>query len=786
MDHRETVLFAPQALAIMSEDGGVFKSSKALVVYRDLHSSTLILERADGQSRRLVLDLAASVQRERNDLTESGNFSSFTYMYSRHGVNLAFEAVPFWWGEPAAGAEEEKTVQSEDANESINAFEFILSQFTYALFSAARVGVDPEKEAAQAIIEQEEHDAESNNVAYGLEIAGKGLRTGLRATGRGVGAAIRYAGSAYTQAAVGLGAGKDGPREVKEEDLAYGNQQRENCEVFHAGARSVTGTILAPVRYLGMQAGQHASESDRSKTYEEAGEGQGGADAKERSAAEEMLWGAGNGFVHAFKGITEFVGEIGEAVGDTALHHSKAVYGEEYAERVTKLHVEGAGQVGLGLYKVGNVFSFGLVGIAADAVFEGGILLTALYEFLVGPVILHAWMDVSFPPSTSLKRLYVVLRPFSVSFYEDSSDFAGRPYRVIPTSLLDTIPQLRKRAAPAAESGPLVNCSNTSGALASGAASSADDLAQLEQRAIVSQASYVQRLTSIRSHVELCTVDCSSALLHPLVDRLSSAVESFMPLEVRDAEESHHDDEGAGEEALQEWFKELKAACLRVEEVSKKRSGASELAVTRRLGLLPKRKVYWFALDRLEVKKEEAQSHGNSRATSTEANVSPLVAEGGEGSGVSSFFTDKLSAATMTGARVRLTPVVTDQSLHVSSEEQWTEIVSLKSAAAGAVGELECDFPKDTKLELGHTASLDTGSSVDGVTSFLLTVKVATVYGRDNAELGRAYVPISALQAGGTEISVKLHKKGKRERIVGTLTVTAGFFDSQEEEETEV
>ena len=47
------------------------------------------------------------------------------------------------------------------------------------------------------------------------------------------------------------------------------------------------------------------------------------------------------------------------------------MHGEEYAERVTKLHVEGAGQVGLGLYKVGNVLSFGVAGIAADMVFEG-------------------------------------------------------------------------------------------------------------------------------------------------------------------------------------------------------------------------------------------------------------------------------------------------------------------------------------------------------------------------------------------------------------------------------
>jgi hypothetical protein len=45
-------------------------------------------------------------------------------------------------------------------------------------------------------------------------------------------------------------------------------------------------------------------------------------------------------------------------------------------------------------------------------------------------------------------------------------------------------------------------------------------------------------------------------------------------------------------------------------------------------------------------------------------------------------------------------------------------------------------------------------------------------------------MPVSLLQAGGAEVCVKLHKKGRRERVVGTLTLTGGFFDSQVEEET--
>ena len=871
----EAVLFSPNALALMSESGGVYKSSKVMVLYRDRRSAFLVLLAPSGESqRRLVLDLAASVQRERKDIDDEGNFSSFKYSYSRHGVNLEFEATPWWWGEED---EREEDSRVEDANESINAFEFIMSQFTFAMFSAAKVGVNEDEIVVENEHEhnreadQEEIDASSNNVAYGLEVTGKGLRTGLRATGRGVGIAIRYVGSAYTQVAVKLGAGGDGPRAVSEEDLAQGQKHKENCEVFHAGARSVTGTILAPVRYLGQKAGQMAPEADRSKTYDED---QGGAAGKERSAAEEVMWGAGNGFVHMFKGVTEFVSEIGAAVGDSAIYHSRMVNGEDYASRVTALHIEGAGQVGLGLYKVGHVMSFGIAGIAADALFEGATLLTALYDFLVGPVLLHAWMDVCFPPSTTLQRLYVVLRPFSVSFYEKSTQFAARPFRIIPTALLDTIPQLRLRGpqstptraptgagdaatAGVSESGPLANTSSISQALASGAASSTEDLVALEERDIASQGSYVQRLTSMRSHVELCTVDCSSALLHPLVERetpphsieRSSPLPKAVPVPVpvpaeegksgdgdEDAEDSTWQDtdtlDGAGdhdveanergEAALQEWFEELKAACMRVEEVTKKRSGALELALTRRLGLLPKKNLYWFTLSRLEVKSEKSHGTGgesggtkgtsnSNSSSSSEPNsrsVSVDVDAASEGpeqrleqksSGIpyaeeekqeedvgDSFFSiDKLTAATMTRARVRVTPVCTDRGVHVSSEEKWTEYEPLESVYSGqeaAKGEFQCSY-RDTRIELGHIASLKSGSPVDGVASILLTVKVCTMLGRSNAELGRCYIPISDLKEGeATKMTVKLHKKGNTRRVVGSLSFTAGYDKKVEEE----
>lgn len=86
--------------------------------------------------------------------------------------------------------------------------------------------------------------------------------------------------------------------------------------------------------------------------------------------------------------MTEFVEEVGVAISDTAMCHSEKVYGPEYAERITRQEVEAAGHIGLGMYKVGNVASFGLAGLMVDVVVEGAVISQLLHEFLVGPVIL--------------------------------------------------------------------------------------------------------------------------------------------------------------------------------------------------------------------------------------------------------------------------------------------------------------------------------------------------------------------------------------------------------------
>lgn len=882
----------------MTERGdGLFCSNRLSVVYRSRNSASLVLEQqSTGEVVTLVLDLAASVQRLKKELDESGDFSSFYYEYSRYGVAHSFEVTPWWWSDDQGGetdgkgkesSEEEDTKPDEDANDSINALEFVFSQFTYALFTAAKAGASTKlasQNGSDGAIATEEEEGTSalaendkiNAVANAFEVAGKGVRTGLKLSGRGVGTAIRFLGAGYTTAAVKLGgAGSEGPREVQEEDLAYAQKQQDNCETFHAGARSVTGTILAPVRYIGMKA-QALVPDQKTSTFEEVGvdsgndgEGEEGTNKNSKSAGEEIMYGMGNGFVHAFKGITEFVSEVGQAVGDSALHHSAVVNGQEYSERVTKKHVDGAGQVGLGLYKVGTVASFGLAGVAAEAVFEGGMLLTALYDFLVGPVLLHAYMDVTFPPSTEPTRLYVVLRPWSVSFYRHSSEFAGKPFRVIPSAMMDTIPQMRHRAPakPAEmEMGPLQNQSDASLAFASGAASSAEDLARLEasgglqhlndgysvagggagagRRGGKVTVSLLQQLKSTRSHVELCTVDCSSALLHPLLE-----------------EDGHGDAESSAERALLDWFSELKQACERVEEVQKKNSGASEIAIARRLRMLPRKKVVWFELEQLTVKRdrrEEAAAAGG-RSVSVESDGDmpysflpvPTEAEGGAGNdhdaaadkqgsdstggagaaaaaGQDVTFKDTLTNATLKAAKIRLLPV-TAGGVRVSPEETWSEGTCPLAASESTPGALEADFGSQ-RIEMGRKASLDvSGGASDSVSSVLLTVKVQTIYGRDNAELGRVYVPIRAVlptppssssslsslpdkrgedkgegesddrakarseeeegeegdartwKDGGESLTLRLHRKGEPTKIVGSVQLRMGVLDAEEE-----
>ena len=70
---------------------------------------------------------------------------------------------------------------------------------------------------------------------------------------------------------------------------------------------------------------------------------------------------------------------------------------------------------------------------------------------------------------------------------------------------------------------------------------------------------------------------------------------------------------------MQEWFTELQQACARVEEVQKKNSGAGEIAIARRLCMLPRKKVVRVDLGLLTVKRDRSEEEAQEgRSVSAE------------------------------------------------------------------------------------------------------------------------------------------------------------------------
>lgn len=241
-------------------------------------------------------------------------------------------------------------------------------------------------------------------------------------------------------------------------------------------------------------------------------------------------------------------------------------------------------------YKLTNVASVGVNGLMLDAVVEGATQYMSLYDYLIGPVLLQGRVELAQLPFTRAEPFFAVLRPWSISFYKSAGDFTQRPYKIIPTCMLDTLPQLRQASVSsmsvtsgsAPEAG--MSASNT-GAVEEPEESKEEDTAPTastnnssrdapvtEQRTnsassssasapgLSRRGSFLGSLMSGdgRPRIELCTVDCSTFVLFP------------------------------PEPQLQIWFDEVCAACARVETVKLRRSGAEQLATRRRLDLLPR------------------------------------------------------------------------------------------------------------------------------------------------------------------------------------------------------
>lgn len=384
------------------------------------------------ESGRIVLDCLADVRREGIVQRSDGQITEILFNYYRLNDVLSFEAI----------------VSGPNGHEELQALDFLLGQYAIK----------------ENIIDRElfvsHHDEDSsdhnNIVAKGFENSGVVVRRVLKTSGEYTGHLIRFLGRKFTEATVTPTTTPISAEDIDPRLLAEAQRRREWAEGFNSGARTLTSTILYPVRWTGQKAAKLA-QVDHHLDHN--------LDARERNLVthqqrqsvtsstahglKKALWdtveGMGNGVTSMFKGVTEAMSEVGSAIGDSAMHHARIKYGDHYANFVTKSYVDAASEIGLAGYKVANVLSFGIAGLMIDVVVEGSTLLVSLYDYLVGPVILQGYVTLVQPPLLSPKKFFVVLRPWSLSFYLSPKDIVHKPYKIVPTFLLDTIPRLRLR-----------------------------------------------------------------------------------------------------------------------------------------------------------------------------------------------------------------------------------------------------------------------------------------------------------------------------------------------------
>ena len=376
----------------------------------------------------LVLDLMAKVVRIRMEGEEKEELTTglppvVSYLYSRLNTRLRFDIVPL--------------CDSKTKDDDSRALDFIFKQYTlysvskgHTIFDAFNMcDSDIGGVSAQELREIEEKE-KPNAVARSFETSGQVLRLALKASGAHTGTAIRFLGQQYTNTALYFNARRnsasqssssngaditdsqsqpDAPSNgdagevsdcagsIADKDAAADREaklqravekslrRKAQGESVHAASRTLTSAVLYPVRKIGSAASSFASTKEKEKT------------ATQRVLLDTM-GGIGNGFASICKGLTEGLNEIGAAISDVALDHSKKIHGEEYANSVTQNYVDAYGQVGLGIYKVGSVASFGIAGIGIDAVVEGTTVRLTLIPSHRPSLPLHCCL--SSPPLT--------------------------------------------------------------------------------------------------------------------------------------------------------------------------------------------------------------------------------------------------------------------------------------------------------------------------------------------------------------------------------------------------
>ena len=615
-------LFAPPDLSVLlhkrSKESTWRIDRRLRVVMRDSCTAVLVLYNNDsssGEDIHYILDLRANVHKEKEEVEQDGkSLLAIFYHFERDGDFMQFEVIP----------------TSADGVRDVQAFDFILGQYAFKDDSLTKDGIICEGK-----------DRNPNVVAQSFENTGTAVRIALRSGGRYTGQAIRFLGEQYSSffsahapppapeasekvddslidfsqdSPVRAGrppssdhadAGDDThahlmpAHALDSEEIERALSRKKWAEGVHSTATSITGVALYPVRWTGRMAAEAGGKggSDRPN---------GSEDALTRTFL-DTVGGLGNGIMSVCKGVTEAMGEVGSAIGDSAIHHSTRVHGHEYAEHVTQHYVDAASEIGLAGYKLANVAALGWQGVLVNCALEGSTFLISLYEYLMGPVIMQGYMDMMQLPNPKVHRFFVVLRPWSIAFYKNATDITRKPFKIVPTSMLDTLPKLRirlqgTRAGDSKE--------KSAGDLAIDGAESDvktrdfDDVAKTMYKADVSplpqddtvddayyrrseydafeqhaqkapaDAAHAPSSTLSRtsgniraaitqlgggdtSHIEICTVDCSTYVLYP------------------------------PEQSIRLWYREIAAAAARVETISKRKSGADEIALYRRLDLYP-------------------------------------------------------------------------------------------------------------------------------------------------------------------------------------------------------
>lgn len=608
-------LFAPPELSILlhkkSKESTWRIDRRLRVVIRDSCTATLVLYNNDsstGEDISYILDLRANVHKEKEVVEKDGkSLLAIFYHFERDGDYMQFEVIP----------------TSEDGVRDVQAFDFILGQYAFKDDSLTKDGIICEGK-----------DRNPNVVAQGFENTGTAVRIALRSGGRYTGQAIRYLGEQYssffsahpppapeTDTKIAnhndglIDFSQDSPvrsdrrisgdhlendthahlmpaHALDSEEIERALSRKKWAEGVHSTATSLTGAALYPVRWTGRMAAEAGGRggSDRPN---------GSEDALTRTFL-DTVGGLGNGIMSVCKGVTEAMGEVGSAIGDSAIHHSTRVHGHEYAEHVTQHYVDAASEIGLAGYKLANVAALGWQGVLVNCALEGSTFLISLYEYLMGPVIMQGYMDMMQLPNPKVRRFFVVLRPWSIAFYKTATDIARKPFKIVPTSMLDTLPKLRIRLQKEKSAIDLTSDSTESDAKTR----DFDEIAKAMYKADVSplpqddaiddayyrrseydaferqaekapaDAAHASNTTLSRtsrnirdaitqlgggdiSHIEICTVDCSTYVLYP------------------------------PEQNIRLWYREIASAAVRVETISKRKSGADEIALYRRLDLYP-------------------------------------------------------------------------------------------------------------------------------------------------------------------------------------------------------